>query len=97
MKALAARLEEEVRNVLGISEVVASRSEKLKIGVESVLDQYSEAYGFDDDATDAESKALSAMHVAFARMVDTVVAAKNLEEQLQKAVDNLRAAQKGIR
>jgi len=97
MKALAARLEEEVRNALGIAEVLASRVEKLKTGTESVLDQYSEAYGFDDNATDAESKALAAMHAAFARMVDAVVAARNLEEQLQKAVENLRAAQRGIK
>lgn len=97
MKALAARLEEEVRNALGIAEVLASRVEKLKVGVESVLDQYSEAYGFDDNATDAESKALAAMHAAFARMVDATVAAKNLEQQLEQATGHLRYAQKGIR
>lgn len=95
MRPQIARMEEEIRNAHGISDLLQDRVKKLKLGTESLSDQAAASYGFSEE--DDVLIAVNCMTQASGAMYEAMRHAEALRIQLEEAKALLRKAQKGIK
>lgn len=95
MRPQIARMEEEIRNAHGISDLLQDRVKKLKLGTESLSDQAAASYGFSEE--DDVLIAVNCMTQASGAMYEAMRHAESLRNQLEEAKALLRKAQKGIK
>lgn len=95
MRAEIGRLEEEIRNAYGIADVLDSRVCTLKRATESLSVNVTDRYGFCDDHK--VLVAVADVDNAYGAMYEAMRHAQCLTEYLEKAVEALKKAQKGLK